>query len=47
MQIIVRFNVDRWEVVRRNGYRETLIAFRSTKREALELAVCYRAEEGC
>lgn len=36
--IIVEFRYDRWEVIRRYGLRESLIGFRATEREALELA---------
>jgi hypothetical protein len=44
--IVVEFRYDRWEVIRRYGYRESLIGFRASRREALELAAIYRAEEG-
>ena len=39
--ITIRFNLNRWEVVRKYGYRETLIGFRPTRKEAKELAQAY------
>ena len=44
--IIVEFRYDRWEVIRKYGFHETLIAFRSTRKEAQEVAGIYRQEEG-
>lgn len=43
--IRVYFSYDRWLVVRRYGFRETLIAHRPSKREANQLAAAYRAAE--
>jgi hypothetical protein len=44
--IIVYFSFDRWAIVQRYGYRESLIGFRATREEALELAARYQALEG-
>jgi hypothetical protein len=43
--ILVEFRYDRWEVIRRYGYREDLIGFRATRQEALALAAQYEARE--
>lgn len=34
--IIVRFNFDRWEVVRKYGYRENLLASHTSEKDARE-----------
>jgi hypothetical protein len=43
--LIVEWRFDRWEVIRHYGYRESLIAFRQTKEEAIELAKQYQDAE--
>jgi hypothetical protein len=42
MAITVEFRYDRWEVIQRYGYRETLVGVRETREEAQELAEQYR-----
>ena len=44
--IIVDFRFDRWEVIRKYGFHETLIAFFATRKEAQERAKIYRHWEG-
>jgi hypothetical protein len=45
MQIYTRFNFDRWELIGRYGFHETLIADCSTRKEAETLAEEYRELE--
>lgn len=45
MKIIVLYRYDRWEVIRKYGYRESLIAVRGTRQEAVACADEYRRAE--
>lgn len=41
-KIIVSFRYDRWEVIRKYGFRESLIAHCTTKSAAQKIAKQYR-----